>query len=167
MHVLGVRPEWLPFDDDAHLVTRDPDAIWARLAPVTASAELVLLPGWPLVHGDHRYTTRLVLARLATSTPVMFYAEMPYAWKPVSALRALLRGRANGEIVHALDDQLTWYPARITAADTRLKYDALERYAGEMPGLGFSGRPSGLRSLALRREMLAHPAATGPAAALA
>lgn len=164
---LGVRPVWLPFDDDAHLVARDPDAIWHDLEPVLAEAQLVLLPGWPLVHGDHRYTTRLVLARIDRRIPAMFYGEMPYAWKPVSAARALLRGRSNGEIVHALGEDLTWYAVRVNAADLNAKYDALARYVGELPALGFDGRPSGVLSLGLRREMLAHPASAHAPQALA
>ena len=75
---VGVEPSWLPFGDLQYGDT-DPDEAWLALEPKLAGADIVLVPGFPLDHGDHRYVTKLVLDRLEGRPRVGLYAEQPYA----------------------------------------------------------------------------------------
>lgn len=75
---LGVHPLWLPFDDDESSA-RDAAAIGAALGPTLRSADMVLLPGSPLVHPDHLLVARLVAEHAEAGTPLGLYLEQPYA----------------------------------------------------------------------------------------
>jgi LmbE family N-acetylglucosaminyl deacetylase len=75
---IGAEPVWLPFQDEQYTGGGDEDEVWEALAPLLAEADVVLAPGFPLDHHDHRRLTELVRARL--SGPALgLYAEQPYA----------------------------------------------------------------------------------------
>ena len=73
---LGARPMWLPYGDDQYERGGADDKIRAAVVEA-AGTGLVLLPGFPLVHDDHRWVHDL----LADAFPgrAGFYAEQPYA----------------------------------------------------------------------------------------
>lgn len=162
--VLGVEPVWLPFDDGAYVSRRDPDEIWARLRPLLYGAAAVLLPGWPLVHADHRFVTAMVMQRLAATVPILLYAELPYGARPMSLARSLLKGRQAAPIAAALGSSLVWRSSWTSAEDRAAKRAAVAEYRGEVAALGLDARLSSLYDSALRRELLAsHPGAEPPA----
>jgi LmbE family N-acetylglucosaminyl deacetylase len=76
---IGAESRWLPFSDEQYPRGADDDAVWTALAPMLALADAVLVPGFPLSHGDHLWLTRLVLARAVPAQQVGFYVEQPYA----------------------------------------------------------------------------------------
>ncbi|MEJ7655442.1 MAG: PIG-L family deacetylase [Thermoleophilaceae bacterium] len=87
---LGARPAWLSFvnNADSDLIA-DSDlcaAVVERLSPT----DTVLLPGFPLDHGDHLRVARALLdevVRLGARTGL--YVEQPYAtWRALSGSRA-------------------------------------------------------------------------------
>lgn len=165
--ILGVTPVWLPFDEEAFIVKRDPDAMWATLGPLLDTTSLVMLPGWPLGHSDHRYATMLVLDRLSRRMPVMFYGEMPTSTRPGVLVKSVTRGRAIPWLLHALGDELHWFAPRLSHRDAEVKMRSVAAYAGELTALGYSTPPSRLQRLALRREVLAHRASERPDARFA
>ena len=160
--VIGVTPIWLPFDEEAFIVKRDPDTMWATLGPLLDATSLVMLPGWPLGHSDHRYATTLVLDRVPQRTRVMFYGEMPSATRLSALLKSMTRGRAIPWLLHALGDEMRWFAPRLSRRDVEVKMQAVAAYAGELIALGYSSPPSRLQCLALRREVLAHRASEHP-----
>jgi len=76
--LLGVTPLWLPYNDDESFA-RDAGALTADLAAALAEADVVLVPGHPLRHPDHRLTTDLVLRLPGIRDRLGFYIEQPYA----------------------------------------------------------------------------------------
>lgn len=156
--VLGVTPIWLPFDEEAFIVKRDPDLMWATLEPLLVTASVVMLPGWPLGHSDHRYTTALVLDRLPDRSTVMFYGELPSAIRLGSLLKSVTRGRNLPWLLHALGDEMRWFAPRLSRRDVDVKMRAVSAYSGELIALGYSIPPSRMQRLALQREVLAHRA---------
>ena len=74
--------------------------MWATLGPVLETTSLVMLPGWPLGHSDHRYATMLVLDRLSKDTPVMFYGELPTS-TPAQRAREVHDPRPGDPVVAA------------------------------------------------------------------
>jgi LmbE family N-acetylglucosaminyl deacetylase len=160
--LLGVTPIWLPFDEEAFIVKRDPDSMWATLEPLLLTASVVVLPAWPLQHSDHRYTTMLVLNRLLYRTPVLFYLELPSATRPVALVKSVARGRSLPWLRHELDDEMRWFAPRLGRRDVDVKMQAVAAYAGELAALGYSAPPSRLQRLTLQREVLAHRASDKP-----
>jgi LmbE family N-acetylglucosaminyl deacetylase len=77
--ILGAKPVWLPFSNKQYDPFRDGDDVWASLEPHVETAEILLLPGFPLTHRDHAWVTELVLDRAPKGTPIGFYVEQPYA----------------------------------------------------------------------------------------
>jgi LmbE family N-acetylglucosaminyl deacetylase len=146
--LLGVRTTWLPFDDVGYLALRDPDVVWAALQPHVATASLVLVPGFPLEQADHRFTTMLVLDRMAAARaadptdrhpPVYFYGELPYALSPFTALKAAIRRHRASPVEHWIGSEVLWRSPRPAACDRHLKHQAMECYAHEIDGLGHTG----------------------------
>jgi len=92
--ILGVIPRWLSFEESQY--GRSPDnEVVAGLDSELQHAGLILLPGSPLAHPDHKWVNGLVLERLRPKNRVMLYLEQPYAlwqdhrapagWRPASA----------------------------------------------------------------------------------
>lgn len=151
--VLGAEPIWLPFDDAAYVAPRDPDAIWSMLAPLLATADAVLVPGWPLHHADHRYATMLVLERLR-SVPVGGYSEMPYAASPLTWLKGMVRHRSSPIVGRARGAELVWSAAETSTGDFAAKRRAVECYRGELEALGLEARLAALHDRLHRRESI-------------
>ncbi|MEP7202471.1 MAG: PIG-L family deacetylase [Ilumatobacteraceae bacterium] len=160
--LLGVKPVWLPFDEEAVLAKRDPDAMWDTLGPLLQTASLVMLPGWPLDHADHRYATTLVLDRLPKHQPVMFYGELPTARSATAIVKSLTRGKALPWLLHALGDEMRWFTPQLSRRDVDAKMRAIAAYPGEVIALGLSARPRSLQRFAFQRELLAHRASQAP-----
>ena len=77
--LVGAKPVWLPFGGIQYDKVNDADAVWAALEPYVDRAQILLLPGFPLVHRDHFWVTQLVRERAPKNRQVVFYAEQPYA----------------------------------------------------------------------------------------
>jgi LmbE family N-acetylglucosaminyl deacetylase len=135
--VLGVEPVWLPFEDDAYLVRRDPDEIWEAISPNLCGAARVFVPGWPVSHHDHRYVTSLMLSRCSASTSIRLYAELPYSNHPVPFVKGLLSRRADPSIADALPNGLRWSRSPFGQSDLAAKIRAVACYSGEISALGW------------------------------
>jgi LmbE family N-acetylglucosaminyl deacetylase len=77
--ILGVEPVWLPFEIHQYRRPGEDERIIETLARELAAADLLLLPGFPLVNLDHAWITEEALPRLPNEAPVAFWAELPYA----------------------------------------------------------------------------------------
>jgi len=132
--IVGATPFWGPFDDAAYVAKRDPDAMWNFLQAHMESAAIVLLPGWPLIHTDHRFTTMLVLERLR-DVAIGFYAEVPYASYPLALLKGVLRGRTTSVMRHLLGEGITWGKVPEARRLYAVKREAERCYSGELKAL--------------------------------
>ena len=133
---LGARASALPFADSSYVGARAPDEIWSHLRPAVDSADLVLLPGWPLIHADHLYVMMLVLERIDSGMPIVFYAEQPYASYPTKILKGLVRDRTEAPLRHAYGASVRWRRQRLDRECREAQRRALARYAGELENLG-------------------------------
>jgi LmbE family N-acetylglucosaminyl deacetylase len=88
------QPERLAFDDDEG-AAREPAAVAAALAPVLRDAEVVLAPGSPLQHPDHRLVATATAACVPPTAVLAHYLEQPYAtWQALSRPGSRSRGTA-------------------------------------------------------------------------
>jgi LmbE family N-acetylglucosaminyl deacetylase len=129
--ILGVVPRWLPFGDSQYGPVPE-DEVVAALRTELQDFALILLPGFPLAHQDHRLLNRLVLERVQPKARVLLYAEQPYylresvgppaGWKPATAalpdrVRKLRACRAYSSQLELLGDRgLSGRIARFEAA---------------------------------------------------
>jgi LmbE family N-acetylglucosaminyl deacetylase len=75
---LGATPVWLPFADATYGQEVSDEELWNAVRPSLADADLVLAPGFPLMHEDHVRVCRLARARVDKDR-LGFYVEQPYA----------------------------------------------------------------------------------------
>jgi LmbE family N-acetylglucosaminyl deacetylase len=109
---LGARPVWLPFSDDQYERGGTDDEI--RTAVIDAAgSSLVLLPGFPLEHPDHRWLHELLEPAIPAERRGL-YAEQPYAAQ---------RGQPPGS---------GWRPLRAGLGDRRRKLAACRAYASQL-----------------------------------
>jgi LmbE family N-acetylglucosaminyl deacetylase len=76
---LRCTPQWLPFSSVQYESGRDERAIWAELEPELVDAETIFLPGFPLIHPDHLWLSRLVTSRQGRNPRLGYFVEQPYA----------------------------------------------------------------------------------------
>jgi LmbE family N-acetylglucosaminyl deacetylase len=136
---LGASAVTLPWADSGYAAAREPDEIWAALGGLVQTADVTLLPGWPLSHADHRYATLLTLDRLGNGCPVGFYAEQPYASEPVTMIKAPIRHRNAVTLRHSYPG-VRWRRRRLERTDVQAQARARGRYAGEIAKLGYRAR---------------------------
>jgi LmbE family N-acetylglucosaminyl deacetylase len=160
---LRFEPVWLPFIDGSYLARRDPDEIWAAVAPHLADAAAVLVPGSPLDHSDHRYTTALTVDRLDGTLPTLFYAEQPYSSRP-RYLAGYLRGSTPATLSNILGEKVAWSSVKLDEASRAAKRRAVACYAGELSMFGARSRLDAFIGNVLRRERIAHGAGEKPPA---
>ena len=154
--ILGAEPVWLPFSDMDYAGTRDGDEVWEAVRVHLADAAVALIPGYPLVHPDHAWLTRLVVRRAPASTKLGLYVEEPYAnlasigrgYAPRTVLkaaaialrtpqgRALQRPVAADDVAVHFDAPLTWHSARGDSSHRRAKIDSIEAYVSQLRWLG-------------------------------
>jgi hypothetical protein len=83
--LLGATPLWLPFSDFEYPQEEDDDEVWDAVADATKGADVILIPGFPLVAPDHARLARLLMNRPLPNGRVAVYVEQPYAsWGLIS-----------------------------------------------------------------------------------
>ena len=120
---IGAKRAWLPYFDDQYPRLAEDDEIWEGVLGAVGEAETVLVPGFPLMHPDHRWLNDLVARRGLPGRRVGHYAEEPYAaaWAPTEP---------DGE-----------WTALVAALPHRLrKLRACRRYATQLPLLESNGK---------------------------
>jgi LmbE family N-acetylglucosaminyl deacetylase len=75
--LLGMSPVWFPFPD--YHYTSDRSEVWPAIKPVLERSDMVLIPGFPLTHPDHRWLSDLILNHEGELPELGFYVEQPYA----------------------------------------------------------------------------------------
>jgi LmbE family N-acetylglucosaminyl deacetylase len=153
--VLTIESVPLQFDDFSYVARRDPDEIWEAMRPHLADADVVLTPGWPLVHPDHRYLSTLVVQRTCPGQ-VLFYQELPYGAQPLQVIKRSLRGRRAPTLAHAIGSDLTWRRTLTNADDFAAKRAAVACYEGELQMLGRSAMFARLHDRITRREVVGY-----------
>src|SRR4051812_12224346 len=75
---VGARPVWLPFGDKTYGLGAEPEAVAGAVVDAVGDADVVLLPGFPLLHEDHALVAGLLAGQVAAPLVGQF-VEQPYA----------------------------------------------------------------------------------------
>ncbi len=129
--LLGAVPAWLPFGSTDYERRGDERSVGDAIAAVTEEADVVLLPGSPLTHPDHRWLADVVVRAGLTGHRLGLYAEQPYT------LRSSGEPRAPAWLEDALGGRrLVFRAAEATARDRLAKWRAIRQYRSQLPLLG-------------------------------
>ncbi|HEU5213580.1 MAG TPA: PIG-L family deacetylase [Gaiellaceae bacterium] len=115
---VGARPVWLPFGDEMYGLGAEPEAVAAAVVDAVAGADVVLLPGFPLLHDDHALVAGLLGGRIDT-TRVGEFVEQPYAMLQAAG-----------------PDGCGWRPLAASPRDRLAKLRGFRAYASQLPLLG-------------------------------
>ena len=128
--IIGATPVWLRFGDKQYGRNRDEAAVYDAVLAALDGRDAVLLPGYPLAHGDHRFLSELLVRRGIPYRHVGLYMEQPYAV-------AAGGEQAAPEIPACLRDLLpmspSFEPVRTGARDRVAKWRALRKYRSQLP----------------------------------
>ena len=116
--IVGATPVWLPFGDTTHGLGAPPEQVAASVLERLAGADVVLLPGFPVLHEDHRLVVELLGDRV-DAPRVGRFVEQPYAALWTS-------GPEEGE----------WRTLAASVRDQAAKLRASRAYASQLPLLG-------------------------------
>jgi LmbE family N-acetylglucosaminyl deacetylase len=163
--LIGATTAALPFPDEDHGGGADVVEVADALADAAAGADLVLSPGYPLLHPDHVLVSRLLVGRLPMAGRLGFYVEQPYAtWRLLGrgrrawaaptltfgrsiryagamALRRrsaweLQRPHLPDDFSRALGGEPRWEPATSERRDRMAKRQAVRAYSSQLRGFG-------------------------------
>jgi LmbE family N-acetylglucosaminyl deacetylase len=133
--VLGVRPQWLPYGDETYGRGGSDEEVWSDISAAVEGADVVLVPGYPLRHPDHRWLAELVIGRREElGGSLWLYADQPYA------AGSLLRARAAlPDDKGALADlRVLWRRIPAALPDRLAKLRAIAQYHSQLRRLGLA-----------------------------
>jgi LmbE family N-acetylglucosaminyl deacetylase len=121
--LLGVRPVWLPYSDHQYERGGSDEEIAGALIQALEGAEVVLLPGFPLDHPDHRWLGE-VLAGASVPGEVVRFLEQPYTalWSSAPAEQYRLRLAASARDRLAKIRALRSYRSQLELLDERVVF---------------------------------------------
>jgi len=141
--VLGAQPRWLNFGAEPYERRGSEDDIWSAVQAATQEADLVLLPGFPLLHPDHAFLSELLLRKGIAGRRTVLYAEQPYAYTHNMAPQ-------GAEVAPALKavigPAISWTRVRTERAHRQAKLKAVRCYGSQLRRLG-------LRNIGLYRML--------------
>jgi LmbE family N-acetylglucosaminyl deacetylase len=115
--ILGAEPRALSFPDYPYVGgEREPARIVEAVRAATEDVELVLLPGFPLLHADHRLLADAVTERGLRGRRLALYAEQPYRFRQ--------RARRPGP---------SWASIPAARRDRSAKWRAVRAYRTQLP----------------------------------
>ena len=115
--LIGAKPVWLPFGDKTYGLGAEPQQVVSAVLERLAGADLVLLPGFPMLHEDHTLVVELLGDRV-DAPRVGRFVEQPYA--------ALWTSGPEGE----------WRTPAASVRDQAAKLRASRAYTSQLPLLG-------------------------------
>lgn len=130
-HVLGARPIWLAYGDEQYERGGDDAEIWNSLVSAVSGADTLLVPGFPLEHGDHQWLARLVLSRRPTEWHLGLYVEEPYALPAGSPHFLEELGESDQKVAE-------WRAISVTWRERRAKRRACREYRSQLDQIGRS-----------------------------
>jgi LmbE family N-acetylglucosaminyl deacetylase len=161
---IGVQPRWLPFRDDQY--RDDRSEIWNLLAPLLAGADVILIPGFPLLHPDHVWVASLLWGQRADLPQIGFYVEQPYA-EAVWFRRGQLPEQGGGAAA-LFNQSIDWNRSRPRLVHWWQKQQGFVAYSSQLkamtrPGARVLARVA-LYDIRRRGEWLGFPASSASSA---
>jgi LmbE family N-acetylglucosaminyl deacetylase len=153
--VLGAEPRWLNFGAEPYERRGSEDDIWSAVQTATEGADLVLVPGFPLLHPDHAFLSELLLRKGLPGRRTVLYAEQPYAF---THNMTPLGSAVAPPLKPVIGAAISWTRVRTERAHRQAKLKAVRCYRSQLRHLG-------LRNIGLYRMLWRERAQGGEAVA--
>jgi len=153
--VLGATPRWLEFGAEPYERRGTDEDISYAVRAATEGADLVLIPGYPLLHPDHAYLSELLLRKGVSGQRTVLYTEQPYAYTHNKSPQTSAVPAAIEAVVGA---PIAWTRVRTERAHRQVKLQAVRCYRTQLRRLG-------LRTIGLYRMLWREASQGGEAVA--
>jgi LmbE family N-acetylglucosaminyl deacetylase len=132
---VGADRAYLPFSEPIYAGPPNVEAVLAAVRDAVRDIDTVLVPGFPLIHRDHRWVTEHVLGAGLDDVKVGLYVEQPYRHTKARLRRVTLAA----ELRQLLADEPQWKGARSSVDEIRAKRRAVSAYRSQLPWLELDG----------------------------
>ncbi len=153
--ILGATPRWLEFGAEPYERRGTDEDISYAVQAATEGADLVLIPGYPLLHPDHAYLSELVLRKGVSGRRTVLYTEQPYAYTHNKSPQGSAVAPALAALLGA---PIAWTRVRTERAHRQAKLKAVRCYRSQLRRLG-------LRNIGLYRMLWREASQGGEAVA--
>ena len=142
--IVGAERCYLRFSEPVYAGFPDPAAVVADVNESVKDVDAVLLPGFPLIHRDHRWLAEHLVSGLRDSSLVGLYVEQPYRHQKTRYQRIRVDPSLNMHDV----PRLAWHRLGMRRQEMQAKRRAISAYASQLRWLELEG-PSLDRMLVL------------------
>jgi LmbE family N-acetylglucosaminyl deacetylase len=153
--ILGATPRWLEFGAEPYERRGTDEDISYAVQAATEGADLVLVPGFPLLHPDHAYLSELLLRKGLGGRRTVLYTEQPYAYTHKMSPQG---GAVASAIQAVVGAPIAWTHVRTERAHRQAKLKAIRCYRTQLRRLG-------LRNIGLFRMLWREASQGGEAVA--
>ena len=133
--VLGAERHYLHFSEPVYAGFPDPDAVVADVNEALRNVDAVLVPGFPLIHRDHRWLAELLLSAELDVSLVGLYVEQPYRHQNARYRRL----QVDSSLRTRIGDRLSWRRLGMRRQAIRAKRRAITAYASQLRWLELDG----------------------------
>lgn len=132
--MIGAEVDWLSYGYGDYGPRATEEDVWHAVSAFCDGAETVLLPGFPLMHPDHRWLTEVLVRRGLPCPRVGLYVEQPYAFKRRRRMRPALRE----PLTQLIRDDVDWRAIPVPVEKRVLKWRAVRAYRSQLRPLNLS-----------------------------
>lgn len=126
--VVGAEQVCLPFSEIVYAGEPDEGAVLHAVSDAVCDVDAVLVPGYPLIHRDHRWLCTRVLGAHLPCAAVGLYVEQPYRDR-VGDLRRIEVGSSIRELLRT---EPQWERARVPPRNILVKRRAIKTYRSQL-----------------------------------
>jgi len=134
--IVGAERRYLPFSEPTYAGLPDPADVVAEVNANLEDVDAVLLPGFPLIHRDHRWLAQHLLEDGIGCSLVGLYVEQPYRHKK-ARFRSI---RVDPSLGLRSSARLAWRRTRTRRIEMHAKHRAIAAYTSQRRWLELEGR---------------------------
>jgi LmbE family N-acetylglucosaminyl deacetylase len=133
--VVGADRRHLGFSEPVYASPPDRAAVLAAVNEALSDVDVAFLPGFPLIHRDHRWLTENLIGAIETPL-VALYVEQPYRHQKARFRRISV----DEGLRKLLPGHITWHRVRPDMEEVRVKHRAISAYRSQRRWLDLDGR---------------------------
>jgi LmbE family N-acetylglucosaminyl deacetylase len=137
--VVGADRLYLRFSEPVYAGPPDWVAVSAEVNEALSDVDVALVPGFPLIHRDHRWLTENLLAHGLEVPRVGLYAEQPYRHQKARFRRV----GVDADLSAFLPEGVDWHRAGTGLEPLRAKHRAVSAYRSQRRWLDLDGSKLG------------------------
>ena len=134
--LVGADRCYLDFSEPVYAGPPDRALVVAAVNDALSDVDAALVPGFPLIHRDHRWLTENLVAAGIESPLIALYVEQPYRHQKSRFRRIGVDAGLRALLAH----DVAWHRARTGFQELRVKHRAISAYRSQRRWLDLDGR---------------------------